>query len=52
MDVDMAVAWYFQLNALLPESDKISVNDFIVKRPRGVAHSRNINASAGRDPRA
>ncbi len=48
MDVDMAAAMALrgQLNALLPESEKISVNDFIVKASAiALRQFPNINAS-------
>lgn len=48
MDVDMAAAMALrsQLNALLPESDKISVNDFIIKASAlALRQFPNINAS-------
>jgi len=48
MDIDMAAAMALraQLNALLPESDKISVNDFIVKASAlALRQFPNINAS-------
>lgn len=52
MDVDMAAAMTLrgQLNALLPESDKISVNDFIVKAAAvALKQFPNINASFAGD---
>jgi pyruvate dehydrogenase E2 component (dihydrolipoamide acetyltransferase) len=52
MDVDMAAAMALrgQLNALLPESDKISVNDFIVKAAAvALKQFPNINASFAGD---
>ncbi len=48
MDIDMAAAMALraQLNALLPESDKISVNDFIIKASAlTLRQFPNINAS-------
>ncbi len=48
MDVDMAAAMALrsQLNALVPESEKISVNDFIVKAAAlALRQFPNINAS-------
>jgi len=48
MDVDMAAAMALraQLNGLLPESDKISVNDFIIKASAlALRQFPNINAS-------
>ncbi len=48
VDIDMAAAMGLrsQLNALLPESDKISVNDFIVKAAAlALRQFPNINAS-------
>ena len=48
MDIDMAAAMALrgQLNALLPESDKISVNDFIIKASAlALRQFPNINAS-------
>ncbi len=48
MDVDMAAAMALrgQLNALLPENDKISVNDFIIKASAmALKQFPNINAS-------
>ena len=48
MEIDMAAAMSLrsQLNALLPESDKISVNDFIVKASAvALRQFPNINAS-------
>jgi pyruvate dehydrogenase E2 component (dihydrolipoamide acetyltransferase) len=52
MDVDMAAAMALrgQLNALLSESDKISVNDFIVKAAAvALKQFPNINASFAGD---
>jgi len=52
VDVDMAAAMTLrgQLNALLPESDKISVNDFIVKAAAvALKQFPNINASFAGD---
>lgn len=52
VDVDMAAAMALrsQLNALLPESDKISVNDFIVKAAAlALKQFPNINASFAGD---
>ncbi len=52
VDVDMeaAMALRSQLNALLPESDKISVNDFIIKAAAiALKQFPNINASFAGD---